>query len=83
MAYRFINKKKRKEALLACMDGLDVNYIRQIAGRYDMDYRTLQNDCHDIVEETYSMLKKKSLIGRIKKNLKRILRKIKPQTSKS
>ena len=78
MAYRIISRKKRKEALLACMDGIGVNYIRQIAKQYDIDYRTLQSDCYDIVEEIDSMLKKKSLVGRVKKNLKRILRKIKP-----
>jgi hypothetical protein len=77
MAFRFINKENRKAALLACMNGIDVNYIRQVAKQYDIDYRTLQSDCYDIVEEIDYMLDKKSLIGRLKKNLKRILWKIK------
>ena len=77
MAYRIIDKKKRKSALSACIDGLDVNHIKQVAKQYGIDYRTLQGDCHDIVEEIDSMLKKKSLLGKIKKNLQMIIRKIK------
>ena len=78
MSFRIIAKKKRKAALLECIDSLDVKNIKQIAKKYEIDYRTLQGDCYDIVEEIDSMLQKKSLVGRIKNYIKSISRKIIP-----
>jgi hypothetical protein len=75
MAFKIIPKEKRKEALKKCVDSINVDYIKQVANEYEIDYRTLQGDCYDIVEEMDTMLQKKTLVGRIKIYIKSILKK--------
>ena len=74
MAFRFIPKEKRKEAITRCIKSIDVSYIEQIANEYEMDVRTLKSDCHDITKELDEMLKKKSLVQKVKKVIMRYLR---------
>jgi hypothetical protein len=78
MSFKIISKKKRKAALIECIDSLDVKDIKQIAKKYEIDYRTLKGDCYDIVEEIDSMLQKKNLVGRIKNYIQSISKKIIP-----
>ena len=68
MAFRFIPKIKRKEALTKCIKSIDVSYIKQIAHEYDIDFRTLQEDCYDILDEADTMFKKKHPGAKSKKS---------------
>jgi hypothetical protein len=74
MAFRLIPKKKRKAAIKKCIESIDVNYIEQVANEYEMDARTLRDDCHDLIKESDEMIKKKSLVQKVKKVIIRKLR---------
>jgi hypothetical protein len=74
MAYKVISKEKRKEALMKCIESIDDDYIKQVADKYDIDSRTLKEDCHDILKEADTMFKKNDPVRKIKRIIRKILR---------
>lgn len=68
MAFRRIPHEKKLKALNECFE---IKNTKEIARKYDMDERTLKGYCNDLLNEADEMLKKRSLVGRLKSLLKK------------
>ena len=69
MAFRRIPHKNKVKAIQEC---IEIKNTKEIAKKYDMSESTLIRYCNDLLEETDDMLKKRSLVGRLKIKLRNL-----------
>jgi hypothetical protein len=72
MAFRRIPRETRVQAIREC---IRIENTKQVAKKYGINEATIISDCNDLLEETEEMLKKNSLVGRLKRYVKRIFQK--------
>lgn len=73
MAFRWISRETRINAIKEC---IRIENTKEIAKKYGISEATLKSDCYDLLKETEEMLKKNSLVGKLKKLLKRMYQKL-------
>ncbi len=69
MAFRRIPLEERVNAIREC---IKFENTKEIARKYGISESTLVGDCSDLLNETTEMLKKRSLVGKLKMLLKRV-----------
>jgi uncharacterized protein YaaN involved in tellurite resistance len=73
MAFRRIPHKDRVNAILEC---IEIKNVKEIAKKYKISEATLASDCKDLLKGTDEMLKKRSLVGRLREKLKSLYQKL-------
>lgn len=69
MAFRRIPHRDRVSAILEC---IEIKNVNEIAKKYKISEATLASDCNDLLKETDEMLKKRSLVGRLRIKLRNL-----------
>lgn len=69
MAFRRIPLEERENAIREC---IKIENTKEIARKYGISEATLLGDCSDLLNETTEMLKKRTLVGKLKTLLKRL-----------
>ena len=63
MAFRRIPLDKRVEAIKGC---IKIENVKEMSIKYEISEATIISDCCDLLNETEEMLKKRSLVGKLK-----------------
>jgi transposase-like protein len=71
MAFRRIPHKDKVAAVNEC---IEIKNIKEIAKKYNISPKTLEDYCNCVLEETDEILQKKSLVGRVKLKILKFFR---------
>lgn len=75
MAFRRISREDRVNAVKEC---IEIKNVKEVAKKYGISEAMLKEDCNDILKETEEILKKNSLVGKLKRRLKRLYQRLFP-----